>query len=138
MAYELIALLTDEADVSIERLARTLREIFLPDQGTEVVLEEAPAGQSRWAEVRWGDWSFRLAYEDAPHVREESQEMADTFAAGRADRGLIAGCHRRITMRADDDPGMDHFNDYCFIMDHLGRLKGVILFDPKVPEFVED
>jgi len=33
---------------------------------------------------------------------------------------------------------MDHFNDYCFIMQRLGKQTGVILFDPQGEEFIDD
>ncbi|WZP00593.1 hypothetical protein EP7_002241 [Isosphaeraceae bacterium EP7] len=138
MAYELIALLTEEADITIGRLAQLLRNDFPPDLGAVVELEESPPGESRQLEVRWGDWSFCVSYEDQPHVQEESREIAEAFAGSRPDRDLIAGCRRRISLAADDDPGMDHFNDYCFIQQRLGEQKGVILFDPRVPELIEN
>ena len=138
MAYELMALLTDEADISLGHLVDLLRERFASDPGAVVRLEEYPLIGSEYVAVRWGDWSFRLSHEDEPHVQEESREMAETCAGDRPDRGRIAGCRRRISMAADDDPGMDHFNDYCFIMELLGKQPGVILFDPRTGEFTDN
>ena len=137
MAYELIALLTDDADFTIGRLAELLRDEFSADPAATVGLEAHPSGAGRRVAVHWGDWSLRAFWEDEPHVLEEFREIADAFAGSRPDRERIAGCRRRITLAADDDPDMDHFNDYLFIMERLGRQEGVILFDPKVPEFVE-
>jgi hypothetical protein len=137
MAYELMALLTDEADLTLERLADLLRDVFRSDPRAVVRLDEYPGIGRQHVAVRWGDWSFRLSYEDEPHVLEESQEMANTFAAGRPNQHVIAGCRRRVSMAADDDPDMDHFNDYCFIMGRLEKQPGVIVFDPQCGEFVE-
>ncbi len=138
MAYELIALMTDESDLDLEGLMHLLREVFATVPGAVVSTAEYPLTGGRYVAVQWGDWSFRLAYEDGPHVREEAGEIAEMYAGSRPDRGLIAGCRRRISMAADDDPGMDHFNDYCFIMQRLGEQAGVILFDPQAQEFVDD
>jgi hypothetical protein len=138
MAYELIALLTDGSDLDLERLTHLLRERFASVPGAVVRLEEYPRIESQYVAVRWGDWSFRLSYEDKPHVREESQEIAEAYGGSRPDRGLIAGCRRRISMVADDDPGMDHFNDYCFIVQRLEKQPGVILFDPQAQDFIDN
>lgn len=138
MAYELIALLTDGSDIDLGRLTHLLREEFASDPGAVVGLEAYPLTESRYVAVRWGGWSFRLSYEDEPHVQVEAQEIAETYAGSRPDRGLIAGCRRRISMVADDDPGMDHFNDYCFIVQRLEEQAGVILFDPQAQEFIDN
>jgi hypothetical protein len=138
MAYELIALLTDGADITLERLAHMLREEFSSDADVVVGLEEYPHTESRYLAVRWHDWSFRLSYEDKPHVQDEAREIAGAYAGSRPDRSLIAGCRRMISMAADDDPGMDHFNDYCFIVQRLGEQTGVILFDPQGQEFIDN
>lgn len=137
MAYELIALLTDASALNLERLTRLLGEVFSADAEATVELEVSPQAEGRRVAVRWGDWSFRFSYEDEPHVAEEARGIADAYANGRPDRGLIAGCRRMISMTADDDPGMDRFNDYCFIVQRLGGEPGVILFDPRVEEFID-
>lgn len=137
MAYELIALLTDRSDVDLKGLLDLLRNEFAADLDAEVRMEKHPLTEEFYVAVRWGDWSFRLSYEDEGHVREESQEIAETYAGSRPDRYLIAACRRRISMTADEDPAMDHFNDYCFIMQRLSEQAGVVLFDPKGPEFTE-
>lgn len=138
MAYELLALLTDDADITVDRLADLLRQDFASDPGAAIRIEDAAAQPIPSVAVRWDGWSFRLSVEDQPHVRAESEGIAEAFASGRPNRDLIASCRRRISVAADPDPDMDHFNDYLFIMERLGKLTGVILFDPKVPEFVEE
>jgi hypothetical protein len=42
----------------------------------------------------------------------------------------IAICNRRIATHADDDPNMDYFNDYIFVLEALESFDGLILFDP--------
>jgi hypothetical protein len=135
MAYDLIAILTDGAEITLERLAQLLREEFAADPGIVVKLEVYPLTASQTVSVQLGDWSFRLTYDDAPHVRVEAEEIADAYTGSRLDRSLIAGCRRRISMTADDDPGMNHFNDFCFLMQRLGEQTGAILFDPNDQEF---
>jgi hypothetical protein len=137
MAYELIALLTDASDLDLDRLARLLGEVFSADPEATVEREDPPQAEGRRVAVRWGGWSFHFSYEDGPRVSDGAREIADAYAGDRPDRGLIASCRRRVVMTADADPGMDRFNDYCLVVQRLGGELGVILFSPRVEEFVD-
>lgn len=132
MAYELIALLTDEATVTLGQLGQELRQRLSSDPPAEVLLQ----GEANLV-VRWSEWAFRFAYENDPQVLEESQEIAEHYGSSRSDDSRIAACRRRITVMGDADPNMDQFNDYLFIEEVLMKLPGVILFDPQEKAFVD-
>lgn len=76
-------------------------------------------------------WSYYLAWEDAPHVIEESKEIARLFGEGRPDQERIASCNWRIVGRGDSTMGMnlgfDLFLDLYEVIDD--RLKGCYRFD---------
>jgi hypothetical protein len=132
MAYELIALLTDKAAVTLGQLSHELRQKFSSDPQAEILLQDEAN-----LVVRWTEWAFRIAYEADPNVLEESREIAERYGASRPDESLLAACRRRITVMGDADPNMDHFNDYLFIEEVLMKLPGVILFDPQEKAFID-
>jgi hypothetical protein len=132
MAYELTALLSDAATVTLPQLGDVLRKKLSSDPNAEVLLQ----GEGDLV-LRWKGWAFRLAYEADPHVAEESKEIAEHCAASDLNESLVAGCRRRITVTGDADPTMDHFNDYLVIEEALMNLPGVILFDPQEKTFID-
>jgi hypothetical protein len=131
------AILPVEIDMSAVRLLALVRDKFQSDPSSHVTLappnQELPACVS----VNWAQWSLRLHYETAAHVRRENMEIAETYASGRADKGVIAESGRRITLASDDDPNMEHFNDFCSVLEVLTILSGVILFDDQAEKFME-
>ena len=129
MAYEMLALLTDKAFVTEDELHDLIRHRFECDP-------EAVVGRDAYVvSVSWGDWSIRAGISTEPEVAEECQELAETVGCGRPDQEAIRGCRRRIEVSADDDPNMDHFNDYCFIMELLEGIPGCLVFDPHEGKF---
>lgn len=138
MAYDLMALLTDDSEVTFKGLVDLVRRRFAHDLDAAVRIESFPLiKDSNHIAVRWGEWALRVFYEDEPHVLEESQELAEIYP-DRPDRESIAGCRRRITAAGDDDPDMDYFHGYLALVELLEELPGAILFDPLSGEFIND
>jgi hypothetical protein len=135
MSYELIAMLTEQANLDADRLAALMREreTFRLRPGMSISVESTGPDS---VEVRWEDWSLRASLEEGTHVLAESENIAAAFAADRQDKSLIAGCRRWIVWSSDVDPDMDHFNDYCFLLEALEKQPGLILFDPRAGDFV--
>ena len=44
---------------------------------------------------------------------------------------------QRVVVAGSDDPDVDHFNDYVFIMEILESFPGTSIFDPHDESFVE-
>ena len=136
MAYDLIALQTDEAADTLDQLGQQLKQTFASDPNAEVLLEGE--GEGRYLVARWKGWAFQVAYEAGPHVLEESMEIAEHHhGPDRPDLDRIAACRRRITVTGNEDPNMDHFNDYLLLEEVFKKLPGVILFDPQERAFVD-
>lgn len=133
MAYSLLALLTDQTTLTLDALAERIQERFSCDPDLKVLVER---GKNDLLLVGWSDWSFQLDYETEPHVAVESSQIAADFAATHPARSQIAACQRRLSLSGGDDPQMDHFNDYLFIVEILESFKGVYLFDPYEGTFV--
>ena len=64
-----------------------------------------------------------IEFNDAPHVVEESQEIAEAF-------GIPCGqCDARFEM-SGDDPDMELFNDYLLVNERLDAAGCFFVFDP--------
>jgi hypothetical protein len=131
--YQLMVLLSGDSTLTAESLADRLGKRFAYDPNVKMVIED---GKDHLLRVQWADWSLRLYFEGEPHVLVESEEIAEHYAASHPERKTIAACKRRLSMSGDDDPNMDHFNDYVFVMEVLESFPGVYLFDPREGSFV--
>jgi hypothetical protein len=85
----------------------------------------------------WGV-EARVYYSDADYVQQESQEIADEFAADRPDREFIAACDRRFEVIAEHNDDMLYFNNWLITTERLqGIVRGVV-FDPVSGTFLND
>ncbi len=137
MAYSMHAILPIEIDMSAERLLALVRARFRSDPSSHVTLAPPSREVPACVSVNWADWSLRLYYETAAHVRRENLEIAETYGSRRKDKDVIAASRRRITLTSDDDAGMEHFNDFCWALEIFTVLPGVILFDDQAERFME-
>ena len=69
-----------------------------------------------------GAASLVIGWSTAPHVVDESNEIAEQFAIP------CAGCHTRLEM-SGDDPDMELFNDYLLINERLQETGQAVIFD---------
>jgi len=130
--YESLILLDPDVDITPEQLATELRRFY---GGKDWAPEELTVrGQSLL--LRWPGYLFEVARESVPHVLDESAEIAAKYGAAHPDRARIARCTKRFCTQADDDPDMEHFNDYLFVGEALARLGKVYRFDQSSCEFM--
>lgn len=130
--YETLILIDPESNIEGLEIRRRVATLFeREDGGKPTVTWEEPV-----LSIDWSDYQIRLALDDGPHVYEESQEIAQEFAQdhGLADR--IRSCRERIDISGENDPEMDHFNDYCLILETIESLGEVYTFDPMQGEFL--
>ena len=99
-------------------------------------IETTRRGNAEHLAIRLGDFLVRVHYTCEPHVRQESAEIAETFAAARADRARLAAAPCRYELSSDDDPDGDHLNDMIFLVEAAETLPGVVAFDPAAGEFL--
>lgn len=72
--------------------------------------------------LRSGNSYLQIDYHSAPHIKEESEEIAEQFGLSCAD------CTTRYEMEGDD-PDMLFFNDYLLINEKLVGTGKFIVFD---------
>lgn len=129
MGYSLIVLLPGTEPVSLPWLAERVTKRFASEPGVRVAVEATNLHSFEHLAVAWGEWEIRITKEEAETVLEESREIAGSIGSHRADRDRIAGCRRRFSLSSDDDPEMDRFNDYLFIVEILEKIPGAILIE---------
>ena len=123
--YVVLALITPQADADFASVSEAIRTVYERRQ-IPVQIEQ----HDKHCILYFDAWSFRIYWEDEPHVLVESQEIAVKFPSTGIDPAVIASCAQRITTAGDSDPDMLHFNDYVYVLEVLERFKGVYLFDP--------
>jgi len=112
--YETLAMLKPGASYSADELYRLVYdlaryELYVERDGDLIRLVVGDA----WLGISWSD---------APHIIEESDEIAGQFGIP------CRGCHIRIEM-SGDDPGMDLFNHYLIINEKLQATGKFVIFD---------
>jgi hypothetical protein len=91
----------------------------------------AIAVHGRLLELAFPGLTFRVSYDDAPHVIEESSEIAARFGGGRSDQAAIALCASRFFVETEgSDENMKYFNDFVTIVSCAEKAGRVFQFDP--------
>ena len=92
-------------------------------------------------------WQLKVHLNLEPHVIEESAELAQSLEAGTctaaapellewAKNAKLQSFPVRFEISSSQDPNMDHFNDYLFVLEALQALEGSVAFDPSTNMFV--
>lgn len=82
------------------------------------------------------DYAFTVHHVNAPHVLEESGDIARKYAKDNPQQAAMAACATRFEMYGDDDPNMDYFNDSLILQACIAELGDVFVFDPYGGKFM--
>lgn len=136
MAFELYGLLGEKApDITLDSLASDLKQFFARTEGFNLQREDDPFDPLlKNLLLTWGTWWTRVFYEAGPDVAAASAEMAEL--AGENEKATISQIDRRIRVLFADDPARAYTNHVIFMMDFLGAIPGVKVFDPQQQTFV--
>jgi hypothetical protein len=125
--YTAFGLLTPDSDFTMTEAAKRLSAkfpSFTVERDADTIV------------VSRADWEIHLTLNESPTVLDESREIAGHIG-GTDDAKDIAACTRRVEVASDiPDQGMDHFNDYLFVVEVLQSFKGVIAVDPREPSLL--
>jgi hypothetical protein len=139
MSYNAFILLPSVASVSPEGVLNRIQDFYraLCREG------QPPARfENRHGEVTLiiEGWSLRVILDHGEHVIEEAAEIVEDLEAGRLtaseprllDQAKAIGLGSytaRLDISSDDDPNMDYFNDYIFVIEALNAIPGAVAFD---------
>ena len=128
--YNAFVLCPRYSNASVELAESQFRHFF--EETSERIIRE---GHNKLV-LKVNDWSLRVHFNSQPYVLEESKELAQYYAANRADKDLIAACASRFEIISDLDPEGNYFNYYVFVVELLEQFAGAITFDCQVRNFV--
>jgi hypothetical protein len=113
--YDTLIMLKPDASFSVDEVHALV---------VDVMNSEAAAVEREGSRVRvtTGSGSLDIVWDDAGHVVEESNEIAERFGVPSQ------GCRARLEM-AGDDPDMELFNDYLLINERLQATGKFVIFD---------
>ena|SRR5215510_3775574 len=129
--YRTLALIPPDVQIVFSDVVRTVNKTFASESTTKIT------ATANLITLYFNDrWSFYIEWDSGRNVLEESHEIAQRFSVSAEQAQRIASCDCRISTSADDDPNMDYFNDYIFVLETLESFEGVILFDPDTGLFI--
>jgi hypothetical protein len=131
MSYKALILLSQTSDASIEEAEKRLENLFADDErGVSVTSDKNEV------QVSIEGWSARIHLNSDDYVIEESEEMANNFAAHLPEKEEIAASPRRFEVSCDEDSEMSFFNDYLGIIQELGGFQGAKIWEQAQQEFI--
>ncbi len=136
MAFELCGLLSEATPkITLDSLASELTQFFSPTEGFRLDREDDPFDPVRKnLRLRWGDWWARVFVEAGPEVASALEEIG--VLAGKDAQARSIQTDRRIRLLFADDPNRKFTNHAVFMMDFLGTIPGLALFDPERKVFL--
>lgn len=132
MPYDRIIFLPPTTDMSAKNLAALVTDTYGRDRAAQILVE------GHRVEVRWDDWSLRVYYEEGESVRKESEEIVAGYGSERPDKEQLGACDKWVTIGADKDYDMKHFNHFVFLLQDLEEnLPGAVMFVPEEGTFFD-
>jgi hypothetical protein len=113
--YETLIMLKPGAAFTVDELHTVVVEVLRSGRG----VVERKGSRVR---VTAGSGSLDIAWHDAAHVVEESNEIAERFGVASQ------GCRGRFEMEGND-PDMELFNEYLLINERLQKTGKFVIFD---------
>lgn len=136
MAFSLYGLLDRHSPaLTIDTLASKLTEHFSHEENFSIEFESLPFSKNKSLALKWDDWLVRLSYEEGDHVKDDSEEIQRRSQA--AALWNIPGIDRRIRVVFGDDDQRAYTNQCIYIMDFLGKIPGIYIYDPQQNDFVQ-
>jgi hypothetical protein len=130
--YESLLLIHPDTPVTSAALAAELRRHYERLQQPATIVERGTSG----LDLRFAGYAFHVDHDRSPHVLEESVDIATRFGSATGKQERIAACSSRFEVRADNDPSMNYFTDFMYIIDAAQSLGEVYAFDTAFATFL--
>lgn len=118
-SYEHLILIGEDSDFNINLLNEKLNEINWGENQVEI----KSAGDS--ISLIINGWNFEIGLNDAEHVLQESEEIANDNAKNHELYESIKRCKRRLELGGDPDFDMEYFNDFCIVLEKIESFSSV-------------
>jgi hypothetical protein len=130
MSYETFVMLPTTTQVTLPEIETRLRTLFSNSIKTRPDFQISQ--RADYIELNFTNYRFYVGIADEPHVLREAQEIAAEFPEVE----FKGEYDKRIEISADDDPNMDYFNDFVFIVEELQNLEGAIAYQHRIGQFI--
>jgi len=136
MAFELYGLLPEGGpEVTLDTLASDLTRFFAGTERFHLEPEDDPFDSSRRnLLLTWGDWWTRVFLEAGPEVAAASAEIAAVAGQPVPEGPFLAD--KRIRVLFAGDQSREYTNHAIFMMDFLGTVPGLAVYDPQRQVFL--
>ncbi len=130
--YETLILIDQDTSIDGETLSAAIEGAFASAGSSAPKI----TGSGSSIKISWPGFTLELYHAKEWHVIEESAEIAAKYAKGKSKAEAIASCKERLEISGDDDPAMEHFNDYCYAVEAIEKLGAVYTFDSSSAPFM--
>jgi hypothetical protein len=114
--------------------AQDLMHYFRDEKSISVQLEKLPFAKEETLALRWGTWLIRVCYKDGERVKDDSLDIySRMISTTKLD---ISNFDRRIRIVFGTDDERRHTNQIIQMIDFLGSIDGVVIYDPEQNDYV--
>lgn len=122
--YSLTIMIPENNELTFGQVQERLEKIFASRENTTI---DQP--KPTHIRIRRDNWYFHVHWYDDSTPVEESPNLARIYGRHREDQDVIASCKRWVTTYGSDDPDMDYFNDYCYVLGMFEEIPNVYILD---------
>jgi len=135
MSFSIYALLNDSAPhLSIEAIAKELREYFRNEDDLTIDFEFLPFTNNKTVAMRWPAWMVRVAYEEGKVVQDDL-ETSNNILIGNGVTPIKT--ERRIRVVFGDDHDQVYTNQTVMIFEYLSEIPSAAIFNPETGKMID-
>jgi hypothetical protein len=136
MKYTAFALVPSDTDTSLRQAETYIREFYAQQShaasGTIQIVS-----QDETLTIHLDSWRMFVVYNCEPYVLEESKDIAEMLSRRHPEMMKLQGYGCRFELWSDEDPNMDYFNEYLFVLEQLSKIPEAVLVDHQSGTLIE-
>lgn len=126
--YNHLAFIYPESNVTIEDVKISLEEFY-----TNKKIKPSIMQSDNDIVLKFDNYKFHIHLSKDKHVIEEAREIAEDrnidWADKKFDKELLKQSSSRLEIWGEEDFDMDYFNDSLLIVETIGKLDGLTIFE---------
>jgi hypothetical protein len=131
--YETSILIHPSTPVTRDELLNSISQFYGKSKG---VAPQIAARGTSGIRIQFPGFGFSIVKDGASHVIEEAKEISTRYGTATGKQHRISDCNTRFDVQGDDDPDMDYFNDYLYIIEAAQKLGEAYAFDNASATFI--
>jgi hypothetical protein len=131
--YETSILIHPSTPVTRDELLNSISQFYGKSKG---VAPQIAARGTSGIRIQFPGFGFSIVKDGASHVIEEAKEISTRYGTATGKQHRISDCNTRFDVQGDDDPDMEYFNDYLYIIEAAQKLGEAYAFDNASATFI--